>query len=110
MAFGDMLHKIHPLAGQGFNMNLRDIKILSKLIQNRIDLGLPIDISIYKEFEKQTKHLNFIFSTSIDFIYEFFKFEGKYNKDYSKNILKVFGKNKILNNLLSNFADNGLVI
>ena len=41
MAFGDSLHKIHPLAGQGFNMTLRDIKILSNIIQNRIDLGLP---------------------------------------------------------------------
>ena len=27
LAFGDLLHKIHPLAGQGFNMTIRDIKI-----------------------------------------------------------------------------------
>ena len=33
LAFGDLLHKIHPLAGQGFNMTLRDIKILSEIIQ-----------------------------------------------------------------------------
>jgi 2-octaprenyl-6-methoxyphenol hydroxylase len=26
LAFGDLLHKIHPLAGQGFNMTIRDIK------------------------------------------------------------------------------------
>ena len=25
LAFGDLLHKIHPLAGQGFNMSIRDI-------------------------------------------------------------------------------------
>ena len=43
-------------------MTLRDIKIFSKIIQNRIDLGLPLDHSIYSEFEKKTKHLNFIFS------------------------------------------------
>ena len=42
MILGDGLHKIHPLAGQGFNMTLRDIKILSKIINNRIDLGLEI--------------------------------------------------------------------
>ena len=30
LAFGDLLHKIHPLAGQGFNMTLRDIKNLMK--------------------------------------------------------------------------------
>mgnify|MGYP000132572084 CR=1 FL=1 len=39
MAFGDSLHKIHPLAGQGFNMTLRDIKVFSKIIQDRIVLG-----------------------------------------------------------------------
>ena len=33
LAFGDLLHKIHPLAGQGFNMTLRDIKIFSEIIQ-----------------------------------------------------------------------------
>ena len=27
LAFGELLHKIHPLAGQGFNMTIRDIKL-----------------------------------------------------------------------------------
>ena len=43
LAFGDLLHRIHPLAGQGFNMTIRDIKILNDIIQNKIDLGLPLD-------------------------------------------------------------------
>ena len=49
MAFGDSLHKIHPLAGQGFNMTLRDLKVLLNEIQNKIDLGLSIDSSILDE-------------------------------------------------------------
>ena len=32
VAFGDCLHKIHPLAGEGFNMTIRDIKVISKII------------------------------------------------------------------------------
>ena len=32
LAFVDLLHKVHPLAGQGFNMSLRDIICFSKLI------------------------------------------------------------------------------
>ena len=37
LAFGDMLHRLHPLAGQGFNMTIRDIKEIYKLIQFKID-------------------------------------------------------------------------
>ena len=36
LAFGDMLHKIHPLAGQGFNMTIRDIQTLLEIIKKKI--------------------------------------------------------------------------
>ena len=75
----NILHKIHPLAGQGFNMSLRDIKILSELIDKRIKFGLDIDNSICHEFEKNIKDKNYIFSTGIDWIYELFNFESKIN-------------------------------
>ena len=108
LCFGDNLHKIHPLAGQGFNMTLRDIQILSDLIDEKIDLGLPLDSSIFKEFESKTKHLNYIFSSGINFIHEFFKFDNKYGNNYSKEILKYLGKNKLFNQYISKFADQGL--
>ena len=50
LAFGDLLHKVHPLAGQGFNMSLRDIRELSKLIEEKINLGLDLDSSICYAF------------------------------------------------------------
>ena len=39
LAFGDCLHKIHPFAGQGLNMTIRDIRVISKIIQNKIKLS-----------------------------------------------------------------------
>ena len=110
MAFGDTLHKIHPLAGQGFNMTLRDIKIFSKIIQERIDLGLRLESSVYEEFERSTKHLNFFFSFGVDFIYEFFKFDNKYKNNYSNHLLKFVVRNKTINKLISNYADKGNTI
>jgi len=110
LAFGDLLHRIHPLSGQGFNMTIRDIKILSEIIQSKIDLGIQLDSFIFQEFEQKTKHVNFIFSNGIDFIYEFFNFEKKTkNKSLSK-ILRYLGKNKSITNTLIKFADNGLNI
>ena len=110
LAFGDCLHKIHPLAGQGFNMTIRDIKVISEIIQNKIDLGIQLDSSIFKEFEKKTKHINFIFSNGVDSIFEFFNFDKKIKDQNLNKILKLFGKNKTLNDLLVKCADRGLHI
>jgi len=110
LAFGDLLHRIHPLAGQGFNMTIRDIKILSEIVQNKIDLGIQLDSAIFREFEKKTKHTNFIFSNGIDFIYEIFNFEKKIKDKGLSKILRYFGKNKKLTNTLIKFADRGFII
>jgi 2-octaprenyl-6-methoxyphenol hydroxylase len=43
---GDALHAIHPLAGQGYNLSIRDADCLAKLIANQLDLGLDIGSQI----------------------------------------------------------------
>ena len=109
LAFGDLLHKIHPLAGQGFNMTLRDIKILSEIIQEKLNLGLPLNVSVNEEFEKKSKHINYIFSNGIDFIYEFFNLESKSkNKIFTKTV-EFLGKNSNLNKKFIKIADNGFL-
>ena len=108
LAFGELIHKIHPLAGQGFNMTIRDIKILLEIIQNKTDLGLPLNSSVNQEFQNKTKHKNFIFSNGIDFIYEFFNYEGKIKNNFLVNSLKYMGSKNSINNMLKKIADNGL--
>ena len=110
LAFGDLLHKIHPLAGQGFNMSIRDIKSLIKIIEYKINLGLNLDSSICEEFQNKTKHTNYIFSNGIDFVYEFFNFENIYNNNMSAKLIKLFANNKISNKFFTKLADEGIVI
>ena len=110
LAFGDLLHKIHPLAGQGFNMTIRDIKVLSKIIQQKIDLGIQLDALVLEEFEKKTKHKNFIFSQGVDLVYEIFNFDKQFKSNSFNKVLSFFGKNKTLNNSIIKFADRGLNI
>ena len=109
LAFGDLLHKIHPLAGQGFNMTLRDIKILSEIIQEKINLGLPLNVSVNEEFEKKSKHINYIFSNGIDFIYEFFNLESKSKNKFFAKTVEFLGKNSNLNKKFIKIADNGFL-
>ena len=110
LSFGDLIHRIHPLAGQGFNMTIRDIKILSKIIDEKNNLGLEINSEVASEFEKKTKHLNYLYGTSVDFIYEFFKIDNKINNFISKPIFNILNRNKFLNKYATHFSDLGLEI
>ena len=109
LSFGDILHQIHPLSGQGFNMTLRDINVLLNLIKEKKNLGLSINNSIFKEFENKTKHLNFIFSSGNDFIYEFFNNEKYYLKLFSKKIFSKLSNNRLFNKIAVKYADRGLI-
>ncbi len=110
LAFGDLLHRIHPLAGQGFNMTIRDIKILLEIIKTKRDMGLPIDSSVNSEFEKILKHKNYLFSSGIDLINEFFNLERKTNSLILSKSVKLIGKNTLINKLFTKIADEGVTI
>tara|TARA_B100001250_G_scaffold383049_1_gene376701 strand:+ start:356 stop:1432 length:1077 start_codon:yes stop_codon:yes gene_type:complete len=109
LAFGDLLHRIHPLAGQGFNMTIRDIKILSNIIQTKFNLGLPLDSSVNKEFENKLRHNNFIFSNGIDLVHEFFNFERKTNNNVVSKAVQFIGKNPSINKVFTKIADKGII-
>ena len=109
LAFGDLLHKVHPLAGQGFNMTIRDIKILSKIIKKRLDLGLMLDKSISLEFQKSTKHKNFIFSNGVDLIHEFFNIERKTRTSLLRKSAKLISNQALINKMLTKIADKGIL-
>ncbi len=110
LAFGDLLHQLHPLAGQGFNMSIRDIKELLKLVKFKIAHGLELDSSICMSFEKNTKHKNYLFSNGIDLIYELFKLESSSNIDVLSKSIKLMNKNYNFNNFFTKFADKGFII
>jgi 2-octaprenyl-6-methoxyphenol hydroxylase len=110
LAFGDLLHKIHPLAGQGFNMSIRDIKLLSKLIDERINAGLDLDVSLCHDFQKNIQDKNYIFSSGIDWIYELFNFESKMNTRLISRTINYIGKRKFINSFFKKFADVGIKI
>ncbi len=107
LAFGDLLHRIHPLAGQGFNMTIRDIKILLEIIKKKLDVGLTLDTSVNSEFEKKIRHKNLIFSNGIDLIHEFFYFESKMKTSLISESVKLISNYPAINKLFTKIADRG---
>ena len=108
VCFGDALHKIHPLAGQGFNMTLRDLKLLFNIIENKINYGLEIDRSTLIEFKDKSKHLNYIFGIGINLINEFFKLDSRFNGKLSDNIFSFLDKNELFKKNSILIADKGI--
>ena len=108
LCFGDNIHKIHPLAGQGLNMTIRDINVLLDLIDKKKELGLNLDRSILKDFENKTKHYNYLFASGIDLIFEFFKIDNKLESKYSDKLFNFLENNSIFKKYSVNFADKGL--
>ncbi len=102
------MHKIHPLAGQGFNMTLRDIQILNKLIDEKINCGLEINDSLLVDFKNKIQHFNYIFVTGINLINDFFVLDSKLDAQISKNIFKILNRNKIFKDYATIFADKGI--
>ena len=107
LIFGDNLHKVHPLAGQGFNMTLRDIQQLSQIIDTQITYGLEIDKSALLEFERKTQHKNYIFGAGINFINDFFKIDNKFQGRISENVFNILNNNKFFKKTSISLADKG---
>ena len=110
LLFGDGLHQIHPLAGQGFNMTLRDLKIFLNIIKNKIENGLEVNAFCLKEFEKLTKSKNFIFSEGINIIQDIFRLKNIFGENKVNNMIEKFGKNKILKSFFIKTADEGIFV
>ena len=105
---GDGLHVVHPLAGQGFNLILRDIEKLNELISNNLRLGLTIkDSNIPKDLSDSRKPENLLIGLGIDTTRKFFK-SNKYLDPIKENILNNFSKSTLLKKITKRVANIGL--
>jgi len=111
LLFGDIASKIHPIAGQGWNMTLRNIFSLVKVIKNFENLGLEIGNNIFLEkYLDEVKLNNFTFAMLIDGIREVFDIKIDGYASIRKSTLSMIDKNYFLKNNLARVADKGLFI
>lgn len=54
VVMGNGAHAMHPVAGQGFNLSLRDVELLARLISQQLDEGQSItDFALLKSYLEQ---------------------------------------------------------
>ena len=110
LILGEGLHTIHPVAGQGFNLIMRDIKKLQEVLKYYSDLGILIkSSSALEDFSNNRKSENIIISLGIDLTHNFFK-SNKLLEPIKEIILKNVSKNNTLKKISKFISNQGLSI
>ena len=108
LVLGEGSYNIHPVAGQGFNLILRDLKELYQEIEKQIYLGMQIkDSIVFYKFMLSRKPEILLFGIGINFIHKFFK-NNTIAAPIKKIILKDLNKFNFLKNLNLKIADSGI--
>jgi 2-polyprenyl-6-methoxyphenol hydroxylase-like FAD-dependent oxidoreductase len=110
LILGEGLHTVHPLAGQGFNLVMRDIKKLKEVLKYYTGLGISIkSSSALEDFSGHRKSENIITGLGIDLTHNFFK-QNRLLEPFKEIILKNFSKNKTLKKISKLISNQGLSI
>ena len=111
LLFGDIANKIHPIAGQGWNMTLRNIFSLIKVIKQSQNLGFETGNDIFiKKYLNEVNSNNFIFSSLIDGVREIFDIKNITYANLRKNVLANLNQNVFIKKNLIDLANKGLFI
>ncbi len=108
LILGEASYNVHPIAGQGFNLVLRDIEKLKDEITKFLGLGISIKNSlIIPNFLKNRKPENLIFGLGINFINNFFKY-NKITDPAKRLILKSINEFKFFKRINLRISDTGI--
>jgi 2-octaprenyl-6-methoxyphenol hydroxylase len=110
LILGEGLHTVHPVAGQGFNLVLRDINKLQEILRYYTGLGMFLKSSpALEDFTNNRKSENIITGIGIDLTHNFFK-QNKLLDPFKETILKNISKNSTLKKISKFISNQGLSI
>ena len=108
LVLGDGSYNVHPVAGQGFNLIIRDIMKLFQFIEYNQSLGLPIrDSEIVKKFVSSRKPENLLFGLGINLTNSFFR-QNKITSPIRDFILSDINKFNFLKEMSIKISDKGI--
>ena len=96
---------IHPIAGQGWNLAVRDIENLANSLQEGLNLGLDIsDDFIGKNYNNLSFKNSFLMYQITDKLNSIFLLDRPIINNIRKIGFSIINNNKRLNNIISSFA------
>ncbi len=102
---GDSAHSIHPIAGQGWNLGIRDIKNILSSINEATNLGLDIGQEfVCKKYNDLSFYDSFLLYQITDKFNLIFLNDGFLTSLARKKGFKLIENNKLIKNYISGFA------
>ncbi len=109
VAIGESIYSVYPLAGQGFNLIIRDINELYKRINENLSLGLDLkDSAILENFSLSRKSENLLYGLGINFTQEFFRY-NKYTQEIKNILLPKLNKLEMFKKISLKISDKGIL-
>ena len=102
---GDSAHSIHPIAGQGWNLGLRDISNCLSAFKENKKLGLEVGSSFFcKKYNDNTYYDAFSLFQITDKLNMVFMSDDLLSNSFRKAGFKIIDNNAIIKNYITNFA------
>ncbi len=94
---GNIAHNIHPIAGQGFNLTVKDISKIVYYITKYHSLGLDLNSNqVLESFSNSRKYDNFSFSFGTLAMENIFSNENKFIRNFTSKGLRLINRSKKL--------------
>jgi 2-polyprenyl-6-methoxyphenol hydroxylase-like FAD-dependent oxidoreductase len=101
---GDSAHVIHPLAGQGLNLGLQDVRVLSEILSARGALRDPGDARLLRRYERARAEPILAMDLLVDGLFRLFGDRGKWLPPLRNAGLNLSGRLSVIKNLLMRHA------
>jgi 2-octaprenyl-6-methoxyphenol hydroxylase len=94
---GNIAHNIHPIAGQGLNLSIKDISLFVEIMSKYISLGYEADNKMaFREFNQLRKIDNAAYSFGTLALDKFLKSKNTYLGMFANMGIKILNKNNFL--------------
>ena len=93
---GDACQSLHPIAGQGFNLGLRDVNALSKLLYEAKTLGMDFNELVLQKYSNKRVVDKFLLTQATHNLNKLFSFKGRTISLLRSFGLNLFGRSTLL--------------